>query len=237
MIFFDKNLPNDKIRSSSDQKSSQIKTASSSREHTIKAPKNKAPSASWDVQILEAIQRGGREREKAITQLFQDTILRKSVGGYIHKRGGQDYEIEEIFSHAIVEFDEKIRLGKVQIQSGIRAYLFGICRMMWRNCQRKSGTRQEFKEQFTTFSQQSKEQFASLQEEMEKKEKAEQLKQLLDRLSPTLRKVLRLWMLGYSMEEIAQKCGLANANTAKVYKCKAMKKLRGLIGSHPGLKL
>ncbi|MEM6767053.1 MAG: sigma-70 family RNA polymerase sigma factor [Bacteroidota bacterium] len=47
----------------------------------------------------------------------------------------------------------------------------------------------------------------------------------LDHLPKRGRRILKLWMEGYQMEEIAEKVGLANANSVAVTKCHTLKKV------------
>ena len=191
--------------------------------------KGTAKAVPLDKQLIQAVQAGGRSREEAIKHIFEDQKLKKNIFQYILRRGGQLHDAEEIFSQAIVELDGKIRKGNAQFRSGLRKYLFGICRFLWRNRQRRNNRSYLLKEQFTTIADCAETTKGNLRTEMDKRERAEQLRDLIEQLSPSYKRILELWMLDYSMEEIAEQTGLANANTAKVYKCRAMKKLTALI--------
>lgn len=68
----------------------------------------------------------------------------------------------------------------------------------------------------------------------------EEQKQILDKLLSNLgekcQKILELWKLSYSMEEIAEQAGLENAGIARRQKYKCYKKLLRNIDDMPNLK-
>ena len=68
------------------------------------------------------------------------------------------------------------------------------------------------------------------------KDQNEQLNLLLGQLPIPCRKVLELWKLGYSMDEIAQRVGYKSAGVARKKKYQCMQKLMQLIETHPGWK-
>ena len=69
----------------------------------------------------------------------------------------------------------------------------------------------------------------SIQEILEQVEFEEQLYRYLDRLGEPCRTLLLLWADGLSFEEIAQKMGYQNANSARQQKHRCIERLRGIM--------
>jgi RNA polymerase sigma factor (sigma-70 family) len=69
-------------------------------------------------------------------------------------------------------------------------------------------------------------------QDLENKERAEIMQSCIDQLGTTCKKVLMYYYYeGMSMQEIAEKLGFANTNTAKTKKYKCKKKLDTLVRS------
>jgi DNA-directed RNA polymerase specialized sigma24 family protein len=87
---------------------------------------------------ISRIEKGGREREEAIFELYEHTTLKSSVYALIQKEGGSNEDAEDIWQDAIVVFDANIRNGKFRQEGSIEGYLYGIARMLWKNKVKKS---------------------------------------------------------------------------------------------------
>ncbi len=62
------------------------------------------------------------------------------------------------------------------------------------------------------------------------------LGQILSRLGEKCEKILELWKLSYSMEEIADKVGLLNAGVARRQRYNCYQKLMNLLEKEPNLR-
>ena len=180
--------------------------------------------------LVKSIRSGGLNRERAIKYIFHHSPLRGSVFQYILKQGGQQRDAEEILSEAIADFDHKVRNKKSLQIDNAYAFLFTTCRRLWWNRQRKSLRFAKFKTLFGRGSDHCTHINDHLQKERISQRETELVGRLLDQLPPKGRKVLELWMQGCKMEEIARETGLANANTARNYKYRFLKKLSERVG-------
>jgi RNA polymerase sigma factor (sigma-70 family) len=83
-------------------------------------------------QLLNALQGGGAEREKALKYLFYaNNSLLEQVKGYVMKMNGSVEEAEEVFQDAIVAFDEQVRNQQFKGIGPLKAYFFGIAKNKW----------------------------------------------------------------------------------------------------------
>ena len=67
-------------------------------------------------------------------------------------------------------------------------------------------------------------------------EQKEIINQLLNRIGDKCKKILELWKLSYSMEEIAERVGLGNAGIARRQRYNCYQKLLKIIDEESGLR-
>lgn len=137
----------------------------------------------------------------------------------INNNGSED-EAKDIYQEAIIIFWQKARNDEFILTSKISTFIYSICQNLWRKeLERKSrlsGEMQEGKE-FNDFDKQEREKIIA---------------ECINSLGETCRKVLMYYYFdNLSMQEIAEKMGFANADTAKTKKYKCKKELDELIKS------
>lgn len=168
-----------------------------------------------DNQILQKIQDGD---EAALEYLYKKNY--KMMTRLITNNNGTEDEAKDIYQETIVVFWQKAKQKEFVLTSKISTYLYSVCQNLWRKeLERKSKLSHETKDsiEFNNFDQQ---------------ERSNIIHQAINSLGETCRKVLTLYYFdNLSMQEIAEKLGFANSDTAKTKKYKCKKELDDLIKS------
>lgn len=131
---------------------------------------------------------------------------------------GTEEEARDIYQDALVVFWQKATSGKLVLTSKISTYVYSICQNLWRKeLDRKKRLSNEEKD-------------AIVVQDTETEERQRIIAQCLDQLGDTCKKVLTYYYFEeMSMQDIAEKLGFANTDTAKTKKYKCKKKLDDLV--------
>jgi RNA polymerase sigma factor (sigma-70 family) len=164
-------------------------------------------------EIFERIQNGD---EKALEFIYKK-YYRMMTKMVITNSGTED-EARDIYQDALVVFWQKARSGKLVMTSKISTYVYSICQNLWRKeLDRKKRLSNEEKDTAQSM-------------DMDSAEREKIVARCLDQLGETCRKVLMLYYFDeLSMQEIADKMGFANTDTAKTKKYKCKQKLDELV--------
>jgi RNA polymerase sigma factor (sigma-70 family) len=168
-----------------------------------------------DNQIIEKIKLGD---ESALDYLYRKNY--KMMTRIVTNNNGTEDEAKDIFQDAIIVFWQKVRDEDFVLTSKISTFIYSICQNLWRKeLDRKARLSNEVVEakEYTDFDRQEREKI---------------LHECLNELGDTCKKVLMYYYFdNLSMQEIAEKMGFANADTAKTKKYKCKKELDDLIKS------
>jgi len=166
-----------------------------------------------DSEVLIRIARGD---ESALEFLYKK-YYRMMTKMVISNSGTED-EARDVYQDALIVFWEKARGGNLVMTSKISTFIYSICLNLWRKeLDRKSRLSNEEKEGSEFF-------------EYEKQERIKIIHDCLDELGDTCKKILMYYYFdGMSMNEIADKLGYANTDTAKTKKYKCKKRLDELV--------
>jgi len=166
-----------------------------------------------DQEILERIKKGD---ESALDFLYKKNY--KMMVNMIIKNNGTEEEAKDVYQEALLAFWIKAASGRLEMTSKISTYIYSICQNLWRKeLDRKSRLRNEEKD-------------GSVTDGHDEQERIKIINQCINELGETCRKILFYFYYDdYSMEEIAEKLGFANADTAKTKKYKCKKELDKLI--------
>lgn len=166
-----------------------------------------------DSQIFELIKQGD---EKTLGILYNKYY--RMMTHMVLSNNGTEQEAKDIYQEALVVFWQKTVSGKLVLTSKISTYLYSVCQNLWRKeLERKKRLSNEEKDsvEFQSF---------------ESEEKARIIRECLSQLDETCRKTLMYYYFdGLSMQDIADKLGFANTDTAKTKKYKCKKKLDDLV--------
>jgi len=166
-----------------------------------------------DQEILDRIKKGD---ESALDFLYKKNY--RMMINMIIKNNGSEEEAKDIYQEALLAFWQKATSGKLEMTSKISTFLYSICQNLWRKeLDRKSRLRNEEKDGIVTDTQ-------------DVEERAKLLNMCLNDLGETCKKILFYFYYDdLSMDDIANKMGFANADTAKTKKYKCKKELDKLI--------
>ena len=154
--------------------------------------------------------------EKALELLYQKYY--RMMTQMVIKNSGTEQEAKDIYQEALVVFWQKAVSGNLVLTSKISTYLYSICQNLWRKeLDRKRRLSSEEKD-------------SSELPQHDKHERARLINECINQLGDTCKKVLTYYYFdGMSMQDIADKLGFANTNTAKTKKYKCKQKLDKLV--------
>jgi RNA polymerase sigma factor (sigma-70 family) len=164
-------------------------------------------------EIFERIQHGD---EKALEFIYKKYY--RMMTKMVITNSGTEEEARDIYQEALVVFWQKARSGNLVMTAKMSTYIYSICQNLWRKeLERKKRLSNEEKD-------------GAVSMDMERPEREKIIAQCLNQLGETCRKVLMYYYFEeMSMQEIADKLGFANTDTAKTKKYKCKQKLDELI--------
>ncbi len=168
-----------------------------------------------DSQLIEKIKGGD---ETALDYLYRKNY--KMMTRLVLNNNGTEDEAKDIFQDAIIIFWQKTRTDDFVLTSKISTFLYSVCQNLWRKeLDRKTKFTHEVAES-ATYS------------DADQQERNNILHICINSLGETCRKVLMYYYFdSLSMQDIAEKMGFSNADTAKTKKYKCKKELDDLIKS------
>lgn len=184
-----------------------------------------------DEQLITAIQQGGKARESALRDIYRDTNLQRMVTAYVRNNRGDATEGQDIFHEGIIVLDRNIREGKFRGESPVKGYLYSICRFLWMNQMRKLSHAKPVAE----VPIENETDFETPEIQVVAQERKDLLNRLLGELGERCQRILELWKLSYSMEEIAETLGFSSADMARKAKYRCHLSLLEIIRQNPSL--
>jgi len=166
-----------------------------------------------DSVILDRI---GRGDEKALDELYRKYY--RMMTRAIIKNNGTEEEAKDIYQEALIVFWQKAVSHQLVLTSKISTYLYSICLNLWRKeLDRKSRLSHEEKDGVEYIDDESL-------------ERSKIIHQCIEQLGDTCQKILMYYYFDdMSLQDIANKLGFANAETAKTKKYKCKKRLDSLV--------
>jgi RNA polymerase sigma factor (sigma-70 family) len=173
----------------------------------------KSSSVMNEKEIFERIKQGD---EKALEFLYKKYY--RMMTKLVITNSGTEDEARDIYQDALIVFWQKATSGNLVLTSKISTYIYSICQNLWR----KELDRKK------RLSNEEKDTAVALDTDTAEKEKI--IAQCIDQLGETCKKVLMYYYFEeMSMQDIADKLGFANTDTAKTKKYKCKKKLDDLV--------
>lgn len=173
----------------------------------------KSGSEMDEKEIFERIQQGD---EKALEFIYKKYY--RMMTKLVITNSGTEEEARDVYQDALVVFWQKARSGNLVLTSKMSTYVYSICQNLWRKeLDRKKRLTHEAKD-------------SSVSIDMDSPEREKIMAKCLNQLGETCRKVLMYYYFDeMSMQEIADKLGFANTDTAKTKKYKCKQKLDELV--------
>jgi len=164
-------------------------------------------------EIFERICKGN---EKALEFLYQKYY--RMMTKLVITNSGTEEEARDVYQDALIVFWQKATSGNLVLTSKMSTYIYSICQNLWRKeLDRKKRLSSEEKDTSVTL-------------DTESSEREKILAKCIDQLGETCKKVLMFYYFEeMSMQDIADKLGFANTDTAKTKKYKCKKKLDELV--------
>jgi RNA polymerase sigma factor (sigma-70 family) len=164
-------------------------------------------------EIFERICKGD---EKALELLYQKYY--RMMTKLVITNSGTEDEARDVYQDALIVFWQKATSGNLVLTSKMSTYIYSICQNLWRKeLDRKKRLSSEEKDTSVTL-------------DTESSEREKILAKCIDQLGETCKKVLMFYYFEeMSMQDIADKLGFANMDTAKTKKYKCKKKLDELV--------
>lgn len=182
-------------------------------------------------ELCDAITSGGETRHRAIETIYNWHELKEKVMNYVARHGGNRAEGLDIFHDGIVALDRNIRLGKYRGESGLQGYLYSICRFTWNNEWRRRAKVQQGEIQDFQLEPDD----VTPEVVLRSREETRLLREVLQLLDESCRKILTLWKQSFSMAEIAAEMELSSPEMAKKYRYRCMQKLMKNLEQRPQL--
>ncbi len=182
-----------------------------------------------DSQLIEAIKAGGTSRLRAIRYIYIDWGLRSKIIQLVRSYGGNQQDGEDIYHEGLIVLDRNIRQDKFRGDSAIKSYLYSICRLLWMNQIRKNA-KINLTADHQTMDQDN---WESPEAVYLSDERRNLLATALSQLNERCKRILELWKLSYSMEEIARELDLSNATIAKKNRYRCHKRLIKILEEQP----
>lgn len=176
---------------------------------------SKSSSLMDEKEIFERICSGD---EKALEFIYQKYY--RMMTKLVITNSGTEEEARDVYQDALVVFWQKARSGKLVMTSKISTYVYSICQNLWRKeLDRKKRLSNEEKDAPQTL-------------DFDTPEREKIIAKCIDQLGETCKRVLMYYYFDeLSMQEIADKMGFANTDTAKTKKYKCKQKLDELVKS------
>ncbi|PHN03998.1 RNA polymerase subunit sigma-70 [Flavilitoribacter nigricans DSM 23189 = NBRC 102662] len=182
-----------------------------------------------DQELVAAIKKGGSGRQEAIRFIYNKGDLRRKVVHFVRNNQGNDADGNDMFHEGIIVLDRNIREDKFRAESSIEGYLYSICRFLWQN-QRRKKARVDLKEDATQMDQIET---STPELQLLSDEKKNLLHRALEQLGERCKRILELWQLSYSMEEIATEMDFSSAQMARKNKYRCQQSLLKFFKDQP----
>jgi RNA polymerase sigma-70 factor (ECF subfamily) len=177
-----------------------------------------------DNEIVNKIIQGGSQMEKCLETFYRENIRFTSV---MEKKYGLDRESAiDAYTDAIIDFKEQVRNHQFHQKSKCSTYLFSIFNNKCIDILRKKTTHTIINDIPENLKDQSPDIVQMLTMKVEKT----YLDNLMVMLGTKCREILMDWNDGYSMDEIAERNALLNANVARSKRYTCLQQLLALAG-------
>jgi RNA polymerase sigma factor (sigma-70 family) len=182
--------------------------------------------ATPDNSILQRIVEGGKSLEQAMQELYTDEQCRGQALSLLLRMGGRGQDFEDIFQDSIAHLIMNIRKGKFKGESSMKTYLLSICKHLWLNKSRQQANRETLLTKQPLVSETGAN---SPEDILLYQERTQTLQLLLGKIGDPCRRILSLWSLSYSMDEISQLTSYKNAAVVRKKKHHCMQQLMKMV--------
>ena len=169
-------------------------------------------------------------QNEALRWIYNQEKWRKSVYKLVLDMGGDLTHAKDVFQEGMAIFARKVMQGEYKAESTLLTYFVGICRYCSLRKLKKSIHNSQ------QVSQLPDKEIDSPEDEFIHRERSKEQKKvmryLMSQLKEKCQRILTMYSLKYSMDEIASEMGYGKAQAAKNAALKCRKRLRELIVSN-----
>ncbi len=164
-------------------------------------------------EIFERICKGDEEALEFLYKKYYRMMTKLVISN-----SGTEEEARDVYQDALIVFWQKATSGNLVLTSKMSTFIYSICQNLWRKeLDRKKRLSSEEKD-------------SSVEMDTETLEREKIIASCIEQLGDTCKKVLTYYYFEeMSMQDIADKLGFANTDTAKTKKYKCKKKLDELV--------
>ena len=188
-------------------------------------------SNSQQERLIEQIKLGGENASIAMRELYNNYNYSNYLKVYQSEFGVQLVESNDFLHYAFLKFMKIAQNSDFQAPKDINVYITSIAKNLIQNHSRKKTTETIVAEDLAKYGVADSPSIVYAHEESKNA-----LKEVLGRLKPHCRRVLRLWQHGFSYLEISSKLDLASPDQARQHKHRCLKKLVQILPEFPELK-
>jgi RNA polymerase sigma factor (sigma-70 family) len=190
----------------------------------------KAEEKYTDAELIATIS-AGVDLNNAIQFIYRQ--YSEATGSLIRQYGASEQDADDIFQETVVAFIDVVKKGKFRMEASVRTFLASIARNYWFNELKKRDRSDHRNKIFELGRGKDEADTSELIVEMEKKR---QLRELVDRLGESCRKVLLMFYYeNMSMKEMLEHLPYENEQVIRNKKYKCLQQLMGLIKEDPAL--
>jgi len=166
-------------------------------------------------------------RDRTLFAVFRLLDWQGAAIAFVRQRGGAEEDGKEVAQHALIAFDRNIRNDRYEGRSSLKTYFLAIVKFQWLKHLERNKERPLPQPELLEAEEESVE-VAYISEEYR-----QTFSEALAQIGGRCKKILELYMLDISMEEIAKAMNLANADMAKkaAYRCRM--NFREFLQNHP----
>jgi RNA polymerase sigma factor (sigma-70 family) len=179
-----------------------------------------------DNRVLQRIEKGGESLEQAMHELYSDEQCRGQALSLLLRMGAGEQDFEDVFQDGIAHLIMNIRKGKFKGESSVKTYLISICKHLWMNKSKQLANRKALLERQPPVSE---ERLNSPEELLIYQERSQKLQVLLTKIGDPCRRILSLWSLSYSMDEISELTDYKNAAVVRKKKHHCLQQLMKMV--------
>ena len=171
-----------------------------------------------DLAIMEGIRQGD---DRALSHLYK--LYFPMISHFIVNNSGTDDEAKDIYQEGVIVFYEKVRDNSLELTCQIKTYLYSVCRRLWLKRLTEKG-------RFATRLEES-ESVVPVEEDTLRHEEQERqfgvMGDSLAQLGEPCRGLLEAYYIQtQNMQDITEKFGYTNSDTAKNQKYKCLQRLK-----------
>ena len=181
-----------------------------------------------DQEIIEAFRQGGLAREKAWEYAFK--AWRDRIYGVIIGKNGTKEEAKDAMQDIAMAFERRVKSPDFVLQHQLSTYFISCVYRQW--IRRRKASTQET----TELEDRHLAGFVdSVEASIAQRDLAAILDESLSAIGDRCKAILRLFMNGFSMKEIAAQMGFNGEQVAKNEKSKCQGKYENYLREHPGI--